>query len=642
MAICSNAGIFIAIFFNLNQKMKKILFALIVIVGYTASAQPYEYSVANAHSHNDYNNLVPFYDAYTNGFGSIEADILLQDGILYVGHGVDDIKLKRTLEDYYLRPLQADVQKNNGHPYANPNQPLQLLIDIKTDSISTVDSLVALLKKYPDLISARTIKWVITGNRPDPSLFVSYPSFIWFDGEIGKHYTEDELSKIVMMSGDMKEFTDWNGKSNLPAADELKLKSLVENVHQLKKAIRFWDAPDIINTWYQLMHLQVDYINTDHIRELGTFLNKLPANSFVAADAYKIYQPTYKSDGAQKKAKKIILLIGDGCSLAQLYSGYTANKGALNIFQMKYIGLSKTSSYDNYITDSAPGSSSIASGVKSNNRAVGVDHNGVPVPLIPFLIDKKKIKTGLITCGDIADATPADFYAHQTNRDNATAILRDLKNAPVELLMGSGDESLSNVSILKESEKAKIGNDILTELKTKYNIVTSVDSVNENKKNKWIVIENRAGLSMRNGRGDWLQHALDKSIKVLSKNPAGFFLMAEGAQIDYGGHDNNIAYVTTEVMDFDKAVGDALRFADKDGETLVIVTADHETGGLTLLDGDYKKGYVSGQFSTNDHTALPVQVFAYGPQSFLFNGVYENTALFKKILDAYGVVVSSK
>ena len=115
--------------------------------------------------------------------------------------------------------------------------------------------------------------------------------------------------------------------------------------------------------------------------------------------------------------------------------------------------------------------------------------------------------------------------------------------------------------------------------------------------------------------------------------------MTEGAQVDYGGHANNIAYVATEVMDFDKAVGDALRFADTDGQTLVIVTADHETGGLTLLDGDYSKGYISGQFASNDHTALPVPVFAYGPQSFRFRGVYENTALFSKILQAYGITI---
>lgn len=103
------------------------------------------------------------------------------------------------------------------------------------------------------------------------------------------------------------------------------------------------------------------------------------------------------------------------------------------------------------------------------------------------------------------------------------------------------------------------------------------------------MIDSLAGLSKLNGRGDWLQKAFSKTVTILSKNKVGFFLMTEGALIDYGGHANSIAYVATEVMDFDEVVGEALKFADKDEETLVIVTADHETGGLTLLDGEYSK-----------------------------------------------------
>jgi len=616
--------------------MKKIITGLLVMLVQDVIAQPFNYSVANAHAHNDYNNPVPFYAAYTEGFGSIEADILMKEEILYVGHNADDIKLNRTLEDFYLKPLLSYVKKNHGYAYPDSSRILQLLIDIKTEAVPALDALTGLLKKYPELINTNSIKWVISGNRPDPSKFTSYPSFIWFDGNIEDNYSADALSKIAMLSGDLKNYTEWNGKSNTEGESEKKIKEAVAKVHALKKPIRFWDAPDIINTWYQLMHLRVDYINTDHVHELAAFLNKLSRNSFVSKESYKPYQPTYLSDGSTKRAKNIILLIGDGTSLAQLYAGYTANRGALNLFQLKNIGLSKTSSHDNYITDSAPGSTAISSGIKTNNRFVGVDHTGKSVPLIPELIARKRIKTGLITCGDIADATPADFYAHQSSRDDATAILKDLLKSPVDVLMGSGDESLNNVGILKESDKAKIGENIVSELSTRYKIVSSLDSVREKQNNKWIVIEKRAGLSMLDGRGDWLQQALAKTIKVFSKRKEGFFLMAEGAQVDYGGHDNNIAYVSTEVMDFDETIGDALRFADKDGETLVIVTADHETGGLTLLDGDYTKGYVSGQFSTNDHTALPVQVFAYGPQSFRFRGVYENTALFKKILDSFG------
>ena len=117
--------------------------------------------------------------------------------------------------------------------------------------------------------------------------------------------------------------------------------------------------------------------------------------------------------------------------------------------------------------------------------------------------------------------------------------------------------------------------------------------------------------------------------------------MTEGAQVDYGGHANDMSYVASEVMDFDQVIGKAMQFADADGQTLVIVTADHETGGLSLLAGDYANGYVSGNFSTNDHTAIPVPVFAYGPQSFRFRGVYENTELFYKMMAALNIPVGN-
>ncbi|RYY55068.1 MAG: alkaline phosphatase, partial [Chitinophagaceae bacterium] len=106
----------------------------------------------------------------------------------------------------------------------------------------------------------------------------------------------------------------------------------------------------------------------------------------------------------------------------------------------------------------------------------------------------------------------------------------------------------------------------------------------------------------------------------------------EGAQVDHGGHANKLPWAVTELLDFDQVVGKAMQFADSNGETLVIVTADHETGGLTLTGGDYQKGRIMGQFSTGDHTALPVPVFAYGPGSQYFSGVYENTEIFTRIL----------
>jgi alkaline phosphatase len=621
--------------------MHKILIFLSVLAFRNTNAQPASYTVGNAHSHNDFKQPVPLYTAYYEGFGSVEAAVFWHNGELLVAHTAQELSLHHTLEDLYLKPIQALIENNHGQVYADSSRKLQLMIDIKTDAVATLNKLIELLQKYPVLTTAASLEIAISGNRPDPVTYTSYPSFIGFDGELFKAYDAAALSRIVLMSDDLKKYTQWNGKGNIPAPERNALQKLVSRSHALNKPVRFWNAPDFINAWYQLIHLQVDYINTDSIKALNDFLKKLPAGSYKNNAGYKTYRPTYKSDGIDKPVKNILLFIGDGTGLTQFYTGYTANKGALNVFSMRNIGISKTSSYDNYVTDSAPGSTSISSGQKTNNRYVGVDHTGVALPLLPVFLKTKKIKTGLVTCGDITDATPADFYAHQPERDNAISILRELKRSSIDLLMGSGMESLSNVSLLMEAGKEQVSSNIVNELLPEYTVVSHIDSVIVNSPVKWVVIENKAGLSVLNGRGDWLQQAFSKAVKILSHNKEGFFLMTEGAQIDYGGHANDMSYVASEVMDFDKVIGQALAFADADGQTLVIVTADHETGGLSLLDGDYAKGYVSGRFATNDHTATPVPVFAYGPQSFRFRGVYENTELFFKIMKVLNISTKS-
>ncbi|MFL5748028.1 MAG: alkaline phosphatase, partial [Niastella sp.] len=507
------------------------------------------------------------------------------------------------------------------------------------DSVTTLNKLVELLQKYPVLTQCSTLQIAISGNRPDVSAYASYPSFIWFDGELQKEYPAAALARVVMLSADLKQYTKWNGKGIIPSPQWDILQKLVSHAHALNKPVRFWGAPDFTNAWIQLIRLQVDYINTDSIKALSNFLRKMPANSYKSKTGYKPYQPTFQHDGVDKPVKNILLFIGDGTGLAQLYAGYTANRGALNIFSMRNIGFSKTSSYDSYVTDSAPGSTAFASGVKTNNRYVGVDHTGVAIPLLPVFLKTRNIKTGLVTCGDITDATPADFYAHQTERENSTAIVHDLKKADIDLLMGSGKESLSNVGLLAEKAKGADAGNLFQELSPEFTLVHSVDSVMDAPGKKWVVVDPRAALPVLKGRENWLEQAFSKAVKTLSRNKAGFFLMTEGAQVDYGGHANDMSYVASEVMDFDQVIGKAMQFADADGQTLVIVTADHETGGLSLLAGDYTNGYVSGNFATNDHTAIPVPVFAYGPQSFRFRGVYENTELFYKMMAALNIPI---
>lgn len=240
---------------------------------FNAVAQPTHYGTANAHSHNDYEQTVPFYAAYNAGFGGIEADIFLIHGNLIVAHDMAEVQKNRSLEEYYLKPLQDFVEKNNGYAYADSTKQLQVLIDVKTGGVNTLDAFIAVLKKYPLLIDNKTIVWAISGNRPADSLWASYPPFIQFDGLLFKdNYSAEALQKIVMMSDDFKSYSSWRGEGELPAADLQKIRAAIARCHTLNKKVRFWDAPDIPNAWKQFMQLGVDYINTDHIPELANYL----------------------------------------------------------------------------------------------------------------------------------------------------------------------------------------------------------------------------------------------------------------------------------------------------------------------------------------------------------------------------------
>lgn len=427
--------------------MKKILFSLFCIFSLPAFNQPYNYTTLNAHSHNDYEQEFPFWDAYNHGFGSIEADIFLvkDNDELLVAHTREELATRKLrLDSSYLIPIVKCIKKNKGYPYPDTSKKLQILVDVKTTAAATLDKLVKTIKRYPELTSNSLVQFTISGNRPGQDSFTMYPSFIKFDGELNKPYSKEALAKITLMSANLKDYTLWNGKGRIPENERKKIESEVNRSHGLKKPIRFWGAPDNINAWYALMHLHADYINTDRIYSLSEFLNKLPDNSFTAKDANTTYKPVYKVDGADKQVKNIILLIADGTGLAQLYAAYTANKSSLNIFKIKNTGLSKTSSFDNYITDSAPGATAFSSGKKTNNRFVGVDHTGARMPLLPEIISKRSMTTGIVTCGDVTDATPAAFYAHRSDRDSSAAIFHDLASSPVQLVMGSGNKSMND------------------------------------------------------------------------------------------------------------------------------------------------------------------------------------------------------
>ena len=255
--------------------MKQVLIILLIAAALTAIAQPPRYTVSNAHSHNDYEQKDPFWAAYNAGFGSIEADIFLVDGSLMVAHDTRELMAnKRTLESLYLEPLISCLMKNKGYPYADSTRELQMLIDIKSDSIHTLDALVHTLRSYEVIMNSKHLHWVITGNRPDPSLFTTYPSFISFDGVLSKQYTQDELSKIAMLSDEWRKYTGWFGTGELPKTDLKKIEAAVKKSNKLQKPVRFWGAPDTKTFWGMLMKWKAGFINTDHIPDLSDYLSQ--------------------------------------------------------------------------------------------------------------------------------------------------------------------------------------------------------------------------------------------------------------------------------------------------------------------------------------------------------------------------------
>jgi alkaline phosphatase len=258
--------------------MKKLLFIFFLINIVQAFAQPKKYTAANAHSHNDYEQANPFYEAYTNGFGSIEADIFLHNDKLLVAHERKELNNIRSLQSLYLEPLKKAVEENKGFPYADRSKELQLLIDIKTDSIKTLDKLIEILKNYPLIINCNKIKIAISGNRPLPQKFDNYPAYIFFDGVLSKNYSSAALSKIVMLSDNFSNYSAWNGNDSLSENDKKVLIDVIAKAHALKKKVRFWNAPDNKNAWQTFMQLHVDYINTDHIKALATFLDAVEKN----------------------------------------------------------------------------------------------------------------------------------------------------------------------------------------------------------------------------------------------------------------------------------------------------------------------------------------------------------------------------
>lgn len=310
--------------------------------------------------------------------------------------------------------------------------------------------------------------------------------------------------------------------------------------------------------------------------------------------------------------------------VSQVFAGMTVNEGELFLENFKHIGFIKTQSSNNYVTDSAAAGTALACGIKTYNGAIGVNTNGRPRRNIREVAEKEGKSTGVVATSSITHATPASFVAHQTNRAMYEAIAADFLETDIDVFIGGGYKHFTD----REDNR-----NLVNALEKKgYNVLRDMDYITKITHGKLAgLISPEHPPRYSEARGDMLPKATRTAIEILDDDEDGFFLMVEGSQIDWGGHQNNTVYIVEEMLDFDRAVGVALEFAAGNSETLIIVTADHETGGLGLNGGDISQGTVDGEFTTGGHTGVMVPVFAFGPGAERFTGIMENTDIARRI-----------
>ncbi|MFC5624391.1 alkaline phosphatase [Algoriphagus winogradskyi] len=586
---------------------------LLLLISFGLSAQ--NQAAFQIHSHNDYLQTVPFWTAYGAGATSIEVDLILQDGILMAAHEVESIDSRRTIESLYLDPIKEGL-KNDIIPSIN----FHLLVDLKTEAYSTLEVLEQSMLNYQDVLFSESnpggLKLIISGNRPKPDDYKNYPDWMLFDYQSKELSKDLPWDKIGMVSLSFRQFSIWNGKGRMVEEQRAKLQNFIDLVHSFGKPVRFWGSPDSKSAWKAFYEMGEDYINTDHPNEAADYLSKLTKNVYHNTSKHEVYQPTFELDGANVPVRNVILMIGDGNGLAQISAALFSNGNQLNLTQLKNLGLVKTQAADDFTTDSAAGATAYATGEKTNNRALGVDSEGKALSNLPDILDEYGFASGIITTDQLTGATPASFYAHHPERDDADQISAYLSKSKLDMFIAGGGTKFSSES--KNLQDAGF---------------TMVESLGETSAERiGYFVANDALPKKLEGRGEYLVESTAFGLNFLAKKNTPFFLMVEAANIDSGGHENNSSMIVSEMLDFDQAIAEVIQFADQNPGTLVIITADHETGGVSIPQGDIATGTVELAYHSDDHTGIMVPIFAYGAHSGDFRGIYENTEVFHKIM----------
>lgn len=314
----------------------------------------------------------------------------------------------------------------------------------------------------------------------------------------------------------------------------------------------------------------------------------------------------------------VIIMIGDGMGLEQVSCAWVLNHGKLNLDRFPSIGLSRTWCTNELITDSGAGGTALAAGVKTAYSHVGTAADSTD--LASVLVKAKELgkKTGVAVTCHFADATPCDFCCHNEYRYNQDDLIADYVTCGVDYLSGGGLDWFT--------VKRKDNRDITREMAAADYTVALTEEELMAADLPVIGILAPDNLPVAMERGDLYRRTVARGLDILSRESGdqGFVMMLEGSCIDDWLHGNDIEKAMEELLDFDRTIGDVLTWAAADGHTLVVVTADHNTGALTLQDGNLEEGRIGVAFGSESHNGIAVPVYAWGPGSDAFTGIRDN------------------
>ena len=365
-------------------------------------------------------------------------------------------------------------------------------------------------------------------------------------------------------------------------------------------------------------------------------------------------------NNSQPKVKNVIYLIGDGMGFGAVSSLLLSEDEATGFEYASVIGLSETCSADNYVTDSAAGGTALATGTRTNNGYVGADPQGNQLTSVLRKAQTLGKKTGIVVNTTLTEATPGAFYAGVTSRKKVFDIAKQFTESEVDVAIGGGlDHFIARPDSLDLTA---------TLIEKGYDVYLNWETVLKTDSDKFVGIlplydlhrreENNGTASAAEGQEVclaaqmaaineetstthlseptvYLEKATAKALDVLSRNNKdGFFLMIESAIIDGYGHNNDSDGMIVEMKEFNCTLLKMIEYVNNNPETLLVVTADHETGGTGVYYNGHKpgnEGPLKLNFSTSGHTGTVVPIFAYGAGAENFAGLMKNTDIPKKI-----------